>query len=69
MEQMVNDLETKILNYRAKKEELQAKMSAELAPIWADVQSLQAEIKAAKTAEKKAKRIAYLKEQLAELEG
>ena len=66
---MEKKLEEMIINYRAKKEELEANMKAQLAPLWGEVMSLQTKVKEKKEAEKKAKRIAYLKEELAKLES
>lgn len=69
MENLVNKLDTMIADYKIKKAELDKQAKDILTPMWDDVLSLQAEIKAAKVAEKKAKRIVALKEELAKLES
>lgn len=66
---MEKKLETLIAEYKDAKEAAKAEMQAKLAPLWAEVLKVQAEVKAVKVAEKKAKRIAYLKEELAKLEA
>lgn len=69
MENLVNKLDTMISEYKIKKAELETEAKKVLAPMWDDVLKLQGEIKQVKLAEKKAKRIAQLKEELAKLEG
>ena len=66
---MEKKLEQMIIDYRTKKAELEAAAKAELAPIWSEVIKLQTKIKNKKIEEKKAKRIAFLREELAKLES
>lgn len=64
-----NNLEAMINEYQAKKDELKIAAAAVLQPMWSKIVEEQSKVKAAKDQEKKANRIAYLKEELAKLES